>query len=120
MVIAIPVLCAIMQTIHRHYAAVRAELRVDDEAEILPSRVHGVVLVSGWNKATQRAIAFARASRPDTLSALTVNIVDADTRALTAEWQGTPAKCRCPSSNPRTARSPDRSCNTSSGCPGAA
>lgn len=87
-VIAIPVLCAIMQTIHRHYAAVRAELRVDDEAEILPSRVHGVVLVSGWNKATQRAIAFARASRPDTLSALTVNIVDADTRALTAEWQG--------------------------------
>jgi amino acid transporter len=86
-VIAIPVLCAIMQTIHRHYAAVRDELRVDDDTETLPSRVHGVVLVSGWNKATQRAIGFARASRPDTLTALTVNIVDADTRALTREWQ---------------------------------
>ena len=86
-VIAIPVLCIIMQTIHRHYAAVREELRVDEDAEILPSRVHAVVLVSGWNKATQRALGFARAARPDSLTALTVNITDADTRALTREWQ---------------------------------
>ena len=86
-VIAIPVLCVIMQTIHRHYAAVREELRVAEDAEVLPSRVHAVVLVSGWNKATQRALGFARAARPDSLTALTVNINDADTRALTREWQ---------------------------------
>ena len=86
-VIAIPVLCVIMQAIHRHYAAVHEELRVEEDAEILPSRVHAIVLVSGWNKATQRALGFARAARPDSLTALTVNINDADTRALTREWQ---------------------------------
>ncbi|WP_081845023.1 APC family permease [Mycolicibacterium aromaticivorans] len=87
-VIAIPVLCALMHAIHRHYASVRDELRLapDDEAT-LPSRVHAVVLVSGWNKATQRAILYARATRPHTLTALTVNINDDDTRALHREWE---------------------------------
>ncbi len=86
--IAIPVLCALMLIIHRHYAAVRQELKVDAEAdETLPSRVHAIVLVSGWNKATQRAVAFARAAKPDSLTALTVNINDADTRTLNREWQ---------------------------------
>jgi len=87
-VIAIPVLCVVMQTIHHHYASVRDELRVDaDDEETLPSRVHAVVLVSGWNKATQRAVLFARATKPHTLTALTVNINDADTRALHREWE---------------------------------
>ena len=63
-VIAIPVLCVVMQTIHHHYASVRDELRIAaDDEETLPSRVHAIVLVSGWNKATQRAVLFARASR---------------------------------------------------------
>lgn len=87
--IAIPVLCVMMHAVHRHYAAVRDELVVDPaDSETLPSRVQAVVLVSGWNKATQRALAFARASRPDTLTALTVNINNDDTRALTRQWQG--------------------------------
>ena len=86
--IAIPVLCLFMQTIHRHYASVREELSVDNDAgETLPSRVHAVVLVSGWNKATQRAVAFARASKPDTLTALTVNINYSDTRSLNRDWE---------------------------------
>jgi hypothetical protein len=77
-----------MQTIHHHYASVRDELRIAaDDEETLPSRVHAVVLVSGWNKATQRAVLFARATRPHTLTALTVNINDADTRALHREWE---------------------------------
>ena len=50
-VIAIPVLCVIMQSIHRHYAAVRAELRTADEDEpTLPSRIHAIVLISGWDE----------------------------------------------------------------------
>ena len=86
--IAIPVLCVLMQIIHRHYAAVRRELTIDAKAdETLPSRVHAIVLVSGWNKATQRALAFARAAKPDSLTALTVNINDSDTRALNRSWQ---------------------------------
>jgi hypothetical protein len=86
-VIAIPVLCVLMQSIHRHYAAVRAELRTADEFEpVLPSRIHAIVLISGWHKATQRALMFAKATRPDTLTALTVNVDDAETRALVREW----------------------------------
>ena len=87
-VIAIPVLCVLMAAIHRHYAAVRAELASEDDGEddTLPSRVHAIVLVSGWHKATNRAILFARATRPDTLVALTVNVDDADTRQLHREW----------------------------------
>jgi amino acid transporter len=88
-VIAIPVLCVIMQSIHRHYAAVRAELRTTDEDDepTLPSRIHAIVLISGWHKATQRALMFAKATRPDTLTALTVNIDNAETRALVREWE---------------------------------
>jgi amino acid transporter len=87
-VIAIPVLCVIMQSIHRHYAAVRAELRtVDEDEPTLPSRIHAIVLISGWHKATQRALMFAKATRPDTLTALTVNVDDAETRALVREWE---------------------------------
>ncbi|MGZ4525767.1 MAG: amino acid permease [Mycobacterium sp.] len=87
-VIAIPVLCLIMQGIHRHYAAVKTELCVnDDEDAVLPSRVHAIVLVSTWHKPTQRALMYARATNPDTLTALTVNIDDAETRTLQAEWE---------------------------------
>jgi len=87
-VIAIPALCVLMQGIHRHYAAVRAELRTDmDGDRVLPSRVHAIVLVSSWHKATQRALMFAKATRPDTLTALTVNVDDDDTRALQQEWK---------------------------------
>ena len=87
-VIAIPVLCIVMQSVHRHYASVRAELRTADEDEpTLPSRIHAIVLISGWHKATQRALMFARANRPDTLTALTVNVDDAETRALVREWE---------------------------------
>jgi amino acid transporter len=89
-VIAIPVLCVLMQAIHRHYAAVRAELRAsddDDDEPTMPSRIHAVVLISSWHKATQRALLFAKATKPDTLTALTVNVDDADTRALMREWE---------------------------------
>jgi hypothetical protein len=87
-VIAIPMLCVLMQSIHRHYAAVRTELRtVDGDEPTLPSRIHAIVLISGWHKATQRALMFAKATRPDTLTALTVNVDDAETRTLVREWE---------------------------------
>ncbi|MBV8930852.1 MAG: APC family permease, partial [Mycobacteriaceae bacterium] len=87
-VIAIPLLCALMQGIHRHYASVRSELHIeDDEDQVLPSRVHAIVLVSSWHKPTLRALMFARATNPDTLTALTVNVDDADTRALLQQWE---------------------------------
>jgi amino acid transporter len=85
-VIAIPVLWVMMRAIHRHYDRVRAELRADSDSEMLPSRVHALVLVSTLHKPTLRALAFARATRPDTLTAITVNMDDNETRALQQDW----------------------------------
>ncbi|MFD7842936.1 APC family permease [Nocardia sp. NPDC059764] len=87
-VIAMPILVAIMWLIHRHYTSVRGELAIDPhDQEMLPGRVHALVLVSGWHKATQRAVQFARATRPDTLMAVTVNVDDAGTRDLARDWE---------------------------------
>jgi amino acid transporter len=86
-VIAMPALYAMMTAIRRHYDRVREELRPDQESAMLPSRVHAVVLVSNLHKPTLRALSFARATRPDTLTALTVNFDDAETRALQRDWE---------------------------------
>jgi hypothetical protein len=86
-VIAIPLLYALMSGIHRHYSRVARELVSDEVGLKMPSRNHVVVLVSKVHKPTLRALAFARATRPDTLTAVTVNVDDDDTRALLAEWE---------------------------------
>ena len=85
--IAMPILYAIMRAINRHYSRVATELETESRGLMLPSRNHVVVLVSKLHRPTMRALAFARATRPDTLTALTVNIDDEETRALLAEWE---------------------------------
>jgi hypothetical protein len=54
---------------------------------VLPSRNHALVLVSKLHLPTLRALAYARATRPDALEALTVSVDDAETRALVHEWE---------------------------------
>ncbi|HET8765726.1 MAG TPA: amino acid permease, partial [Pedococcus sp.] len=86
---AMVVLFFIMLRIHKHYERVREELRVmedDSEAQLLPSRVHAIVLVSKIHKPTLRALAYARATRPNRLEAITVNVEPDETRALQEEW----------------------------------
>ena len=61
---------------------------------MLPSKVHAVVLVSKVHKPTLRALAFARATRPDELTALTVNVDDADTRRCRRTGSGSTSRCR--------------------------
>ncbi len=85
-VIAMPIIFWTMRSINRHYTRVAQELVPDDERGMLPSRVHAIVLVSKLHKPTLRALAYAKATRPDTLTALTVNVDDDETRALQAEW----------------------------------
>src|SRR4051812_42129407 len=84
--IAMPILYVIMRAINKHYTRVSHELEATDSGLMLPSRNHVVVLVSKVHKPTLRALAYARATRPDTLTALTVNVDDGDTQALMAEW----------------------------------
>ncbi len=87
-VVAMPLIFLFMQGIHRHYERVREELIVGDgESVTLPARVHGVVLVSKLHKPTLRALAYARATRHDTLEAITVNVDREDTQALQRDWE---------------------------------
>src|SRR6185369_1692805 len=79
-------LWVMMRGVRRHYDAVRRELVARPGAMVLPSRVHAVVLVATVHKPTLRALAFALASHPDTLTAVTVNVDTADTRALQQQW----------------------------------
>jgi amino acid transporter len=81
-----------MKGINKHYNRVSAELALDDaeaEAEALPARVHGVVLVSKLHKPTLRAIAYAQLSSRSSarLEAVTVDVDPVDTKALQEEWE---------------------------------
>ena len=53
----------------------------------LPARVHVLVLVSKIHKPTLRALAYARASRPTVLEAITVDVDHEDTVRLQEEWE---------------------------------
>ena len=88
-VAAMVVLFVVMSGVRRHYEHVSAELSVaeaDTDAQVLPSRVHAIVLVSKIHKPTLRALAYARATRPSRLEAITVNVDPEETRTLQAEW----------------------------------
>ena len=85
-VIAVPLLCLLMREVSRHYARVRRQLASQGNPTRLPSRVHAVVLASTLHEPTLRAVAFARATRPSTLTALTVQVDEDETEALCAAW----------------------------------
>jgi amino acid transporter len=73
--------------IRKHYSRVAEELAASTEDDtVLPAHNHAIVLVSKLHLPTLRALAYARATRPDTLEALTVNVDEADTRDLMARW----------------------------------
>lgn len=76
----------LMLGIRRHYDRVAAALVADETDDVLPSRNHAVVLVSTLHKPTLRALAYARATRPDILEAVTVNVDDSDTKKLVDQW----------------------------------
>ncbi|GLY69753.1 amino acid transporter [Amycolatopsis taiwanensis] len=87
---AMVVIYLTMTAIRRHYDRVAVELSDDGDmakATVLPSRNHAIVLVSKLHQPTLRALAYAKAVRPDVLEAVTVNVDDAETRELVAEWE---------------------------------
>jgi amino acid transporter len=83
---AMTVIYVLMLSIRRHYDTVARELDPSDVLPVLPPRNHAVVLVSKVHMPTLRAVAYAQATRPDTLTGLTVNVDEADTRRIQAEW----------------------------------
>jgi amino acid transporter len=90
-ILAMGGLFVLMKAIHRHYDTVSHELdrRAEEQGDdmVLPSRNHAVVLVSKLHLPTKRALAYARATRPDVLEAITVSVDDGETRELVHRWE---------------------------------
>jgi amino acid transporter len=85
-IVAMVVFFMVMRGIRRHYDNVADELAAEDEDRVMPTRVHAIVLVSKLNKPALRALAFARATRPNVLEAVYVSIDQGDTARLLEDW----------------------------------
>jgi amino acid transporter len=85
-ILAMVVFFLIMNSIRRHYDRVAEELVVGEEDPIMPTRVHAIVLVSKLHKPTMRALAFAKATRPNILEAVFVASEQDESDRLIAEW----------------------------------
>ena len=113
-IIAMAVLFVIMRMIRRHYESVARETAmVEGEDRTLPSRVRAVVLVSKLHKPTLRALAFAKAARPSTLEALTVDVDPEETGGWSRCGRRPTWASRSRWSPRPIARSPTRSSTTS-------
>ncbi|SFI14187.1 Amino acid transporter [Nocardioides psychrotolerans] len=77
---------ALMKGIKGHYDKVAEELAADDEDKVMPTRVHAIVLVSKLHKPTLRALAFAKATRPNVLEGVYVATDSDATNRLLEEW----------------------------------
>ncbi len=87
-IIAMAVIFVLMKGIQRHYRRVAADTALEEgQDRMLPSRVRAIVLVSKLHKPTLRALAFAKASRPSTLEALTVAVDPDETDQLVETWE---------------------------------
>ncbi len=90
-ILAMGVLFLLMRSIRSHYDHVARELDLSSlpagAVRALPSRVHAIVLVSKIHLPAMRALAYARASRPTTIEAVTVNVDDESTHLLQQQWE---------------------------------
>ncbi len=84
--IAMAVVFVLMRGIQRHYERVRQELEPEAANPPLPSRNHAIVLVSKIHAPTLRALAYAKATRPHDITALTVAVDTEEAHALQEQW----------------------------------
>ncbi|MBV9291222.1 MAG: APC family permease [Frankiales bacterium] len=86
-ILAMIVMYLLMRAIHAHYDAVSTELEVSSAVRpLLPARNHAVVLVSRLHLPTLRAVAYAKATRPSSLVAVTIRTDESDTERLVRAW----------------------------------
>lgn len=86
-VIVILVVFVMTQAIYRHYQRVTATLVASERDLVLPSRIHGIVLVSQLNQPSLQALAYARACRLDELEAIVINVDTAQTARVAERWE---------------------------------
>lgn len=83
----------LMLMTRKHYETVDEDLKLgsDDDslarARVLPARVHALIYVPRVRKPVALAVAYARASRPSSIEAIAVNVVEERTKAMTKKWE---------------------------------
>jgi hypothetical protein len=86
-VVAMILIFAMMKGISSHYRAIAAEVDAGAYGKpVLPARNHALILVSKLHLPTMRAIAYAKATRPDSLKALTIQLDEDETAHLLEDW----------------------------------
>ena len=85
-ILAMGTFFVLMNAINKHYKNVSEELVYAESDQVLPTRVHAIVAVSKLHKPTMRALAYAKASRPNVLEAVYVDIDSAATARMLEEW----------------------------------
>jgi amino acid transporter len=85
-VLAMVVLFIVMRAISRYYRRFEHQVATV-ETTTLPPKVHALVLVSRLHQPALQALAFAKATRPDRLEAVTVATDEDETRRLQREWE---------------------------------
>jgi amino acid transporter len=85
-ILAMAAFYAIMHGISKHYDNISRELEAEEEDQVLPTRVHAIVLVSKVHKPTLRAVAYAKAARPNVLEAVMVDTDPRLTARVLEEW----------------------------------
>ena len=85
-VIAVPLLVFAMLQVKKHYTKVSHQLAPKAAGMVLPSRMHAVVLISQVNEPALKALAFAKAIRPSSITALHVDVHRLRTEKLMHEW----------------------------------
>ena len=88
--LGIGLLWMVMLMVHSFHTAADGDTALPpegaDDSQIVPSRVYALVYVPRLDRPTMRALAYARATRPQLLEALAVDVVPEDTEALRREW----------------------------------
>ena len=85
-ILAMAAFFTIMTRIRSHYDRVARELEIAESDPFLPTRVHAIVLVSKLHKPTMRALAYAKATRPNLLEAVYVAVDLREADRLVEEW----------------------------------
>ena len=85
--LAMVLLFTTMKAIRRHYESISNELAIGEiNQPVLPARNHAIILVSHLHLPTVRAISYAKAVRPDSLRAVTVQVDIAESNELLEQW----------------------------------
>lgn len=87
-IVLIVLLVLLMQSIRKHYEAVRLDIALDKDtkAPTLPAATHGIVLVAQLHRPALHALAYAKAARHSTLRAVTVKVDQGASLALQKRW----------------------------------